>query len=51
MLRKDVQLLVLIGKRHINYFTQLHDIKNDQKLASQIRLLEKKLIIQFSPPG
>lgn len=40
---------ILIGKRHINYFTQLHDIKNDQKLASQIRIFEKKLILQFAP--
>lgn len=51
MLRKDIQLSILIGKRHINYFTQIHDLKNDQKLASQIRLLEKKLIIQFAPLG
>ena len=49
MLQKDLQLCVLLGKRHLNYFTQLHDLKNDEILASQIRIFEKKLIVQYAP--
>lgn len=49
MLRKDLQMAILLGKRHLNYFTQLSDPKKDQILSSQIRMFEKKLIVQFAP--
>ena len=49
MLRKDLEMLAVIGRNHLELYDQMKMYKLSQKLLSLIHNLEKRIIIQFAP--
>ena len=49
MLRKDLEMLAIIGRNHLELYDQMKMYKLSEKMLSLIHNLEKRIIIQFAP--
>ena len=49
MLRRDLELLALLGRTHLDLFDQMKRYSQSQMILSRIYSLEKRIVIQFAP--